>query len=214
MFDRGTSDRRAERGVSRDIGEPGTAFSEATRLDELWWVGTAIQIFSRLPRRPGCRRGLDARAERRARTAAHVVRLAGRALEGNVEDPDIEKKIVIEGARRGPSFRASDMAAGSKPAAAPASRPAATSEQRLAALRLGGIYWHLRAHGNGWWGQQQLSFGPAGREGSDGDAASSPHHPFRQFWDGTRRPSDEDRDIDRKVVIEGVPAVTAETDNG
>jgi hypothetical protein len=53
MFDRGTSDRRADRGVSRDIGEPGTAFSEATRLDALWWAGTAVQIFSRLPRGPG-----------------------------------------------------------------------------------------------------------------------------------------------------------------
>jgi hypothetical protein len=92
--------------------------------------------------------------------------------------------------------------------------PESTADELENAKRLIDAWSKLSWTQRDWWGQQQLSVGPAGHEGSDGDAASSPHHPFRQFWDGTRRPNDEDPDIDRKVVIEGVPAVTAETGSG
>ena len=50
---RGPLDRMADGGVARDIGEPGTADSEAKRLDVHPWAGTAVEIFTRLPRASG-----------------------------------------------------------------------------------------------------------------------------------------------------------------
>jgi hypothetical protein len=52
-LDRGALDRMSDSGVVRDIGEPGTGDSQATRLDADWWAGTALAIFSRLPRAQG-----------------------------------------------------------------------------------------------------------------------------------------------------------------
>src|SRR4030095_2168033 len=37
----------------RYTAEPGVADTGTTTLDRLWWIGTAAQIFSRMPRAPG-----------------------------------------------------------------------------------------------------------------------------------------------------------------
>lgn len=47
----------SDAGTARDIGEPGISESEATQLTVGWWIGTAAEIFRRMPRAPGAGEG-------------------------------------------------------------------------------------------------------------------------------------------------------------